>query len=201
MIHEPFPHAVIDDFAPAELCRAAVAEWPAADWPYWFPYDGERGRKFASRDPARLTPACQELARELVRLPVEKLLGLRETFPDLAFYGAGMSQIDAGGELPLHLDCDHHPLTRWRRAASAMLYLTECGGGRLQFWDQGGARISTSFEPRPGRLVIFECTDQAWHSVEPISAGRRLSLSLFFWRLPDGSAAERPRAQFKAPVA
>lgn len=197
MIPEPFPHAVIDDFAPPELCRAAVAEWPRPDWPHWFLYEGERGRKRVSHDAGRLGPASQELVRQMARLPVSSVLQLFGTFPDLTLYGAGMSEIDGGGDLPKHLDGDHNPITGWERAASAMLYLSHCGGGRLQLWDAAGEKIVTEIDPEPGRLVLFECGDAAWHSVEKVCEGRRLSLSLFFWRLPGGGTQRRPRAEFK----
>lgn len=196
MIADPFPHLIIDDFVPAELCRAAVAEWPDDRWPHWLRYDGERGRKLVTKDPLRLTPACAEILREMSRLRIADLTGIGDTFPDLALHGAGMSLIDRGGELPLHLDSDHHPVTGWERAFSAMVYLQTCGGGRLRLWDVAGRVIVKEIDPEPGRLVLFECSDRAWHSVEAVCESRRLSLSLFFWRFPTGAAPKRARAEF-----
>lgn len=192
MIETPFPHLIMDDFVPLELCRAAVAEWPDEKWPYWLKYEGTKGDKLVTRDSLRLTPACQEIIREMARIPLEKLMKISDSFPDLTLYGAGMAQINAGGELPRHLDSDHNSITGWQRAASAMLYLTTCGGGHLCLLGADTHLI----EPKPGRLVIFECGNNAWHSVAKVLDGRRLSLSLFFWKLGPSTARERPHAQF-----
>lgn len=200
---EPFLHFVQDEFVPAELCRAACAEWPDECWPHWLRYDGERGQKLATRDALRLTPACAEIIREMARLPLLSLTGIVGTFPDLTLYGAGMSQINAGGELPLHLDSDHNPVTGWERAASAMLYLSDCEGGWLHLWGRDihepevELQIISSIAPRAGRLVLFECGPAAWHSVGPVTSGKRLSLSLFFWRLAGSEPHVRPRAEFR----
>lgn len=192
----PFPHVVIDDFVTPELCRAACAEWPAPNWPHWLKYEGERGEKYVTHDSLRLTPACHEIISRLASLPVEALIGVKSSFPDLSLYGAGMSMIRTGGELPLHLDSDHHTNTGWERVASAVLYLSSCEGGALQLWSESGERIEASIAPRPGRLVMFECSDISWHSVAPVDCGSRLSLSMFFWRQPTRAIHRRPRAEF-----
>ncbi len=194
---DPFLHIVIDDFVPAELCRAACAEWPDERWQHWLRYDGERGTKFATRDALRVPPICQEIIRDLLRLPLERLTGLAGTFPDANLYGAGMHWIPAGGALPLHLDGDHNPVTGWERAASALVYVSPCEGGDLQLWDAAGKTIVKSIAPQPGRLVVFECGDNSWHSVAPVTGGNRLSLSSFFWRLPRHSTYRRARADFR----
>jgi hypothetical protein len=199
VLRDPFLHMIVDDWASAELCRAAVAEWPSEDWPHWLRYDGERGTKFATRDPLRLTPSCTEIVRDLLRLPVEKLIGTPGTFPDTSLYGAGMSMIPPGGELPLHLDSDHNPVTGWERALSAVVFLSECEGGQLNLWDASGQAIVKSIAHRPGRLVLFGCSDVSWHSVSTVTEGTRLSVSCFFWRFPSGRAQLRSRARFMAP--
>src|SRR6185312_16508930 len=99
--NEPFLHAVWDDWVSPELCRAACAEWPDERWPHWLRYDGKRGTKFATRDPLRVPPICQEIIRDLLQLPLERLTGLAGAFPDANLYGAGMHWIPPGGELPL----------------------------------------------------------------------------------------------------
>lgn len=196
----PFRFAVIDEFIPAPLCRAACAEWPAETWPFWLRYEGERGDKFVSKDPDRLTPACRLILARMAEINPEELLlpeirnPKSEIFPDLSLYGAGMSMILPGGDLPRHLDGDHNPVTGWGRAASAIVYLSDCSGGELLLWD--GERAQRSIRPVPGRLALFECNDQAWHSVAEVTAGRRLSLSLFFWT-PAGAQRQRSRARFQ----
>jgi hypothetical protein len=194
---DPFPYLVIDDWLSPELCRAACAEWPSDDWGHWFRYVDARGNKSVSHDADRLPPACKEIVRELARLPLGELLGVQDSFPDLLLYGAGMSMIHAGGDLPLHLDSDHHPLKKWERAASAIVYLSECVGGNLQLWKGDRSEVAVSIGPMPGRLAIFECGDNSWHAVSPVVRGCRMSLSLFFWRMSrESKSHKRPRAEF-----
>ena len=64
---QPFRHRVIDDWTDPELVRAAEAEWPDHRWPFWHRY--ENG-KLASKDPLRYPPACAELVRRMLCLPV-----------------------------------------------------------------------------------------------------------------------------------
>lgn len=196
IIHDkPFPHIIIDRWIPEELCLAAAVEWPQTTWPHWLKYSGDRGDKFVSHDRSNLTPACDLIVQRLAFIEANPYLLIKESFPDLTLYGAGMSMILSGGSLPLHLDSDHHPVTGWRRAASAIVYLTDCGGGELELWypERTTAKV---IAPKPGRLVVFECGDQAWHSVAPVTYGKRLSVSCFFWKLPAGEPVSRPRAKF-----
>ena len=197
MTTEPFRHLVADNWFAPELCRAACAEWPDERWPYWLRYEDARGSKYVTRDPDRLTPACKALVQQMLGLRLDGLLYLPDTFPDTSLYGAGMSMFLRGSDLPLHLDSDHNPITKWERAASAILYLSECDGGELQLWNRTGIRVDKWVAPKVGRLVIFECGDTSWHSVAPVIAGRRLALSLFFWRQPAADfEPRRPRAEF-----
>lgn len=95
--HEvPFQHLVIDHWAEPELVRAAEAEWPRSDWPFWHRY--ECG-KLATKDPLRFPPACAELIRRLLCLRIGELLGLDDTFADWNCHGAGL----------------HHQLSRTRQ--------------------------------------------------------------------------------------
>lgn len=193
----PFRHTFIDDWVSPEMCRAACAEWPNEQWIHWLRYEGERGTKYVTKDVLRLTPTCTEIIRDMTKLPIEKLTGIAETFPDTSLYGAGMSWIPTGGELPLHLDSDHHPIASWERSVSAVLYLSECEGGELSLWNAEGNAVEKQIAPRPGRLVLFECTDVSWHSVSKVVTGRRLSVSMFFWRIPTREHFQRSRAEFR----
>ena len=93
-----------------------------------------------------------------------------------------------GDYLRMHLDADRHPLTGLERRANAILFLTgDCGGPLIL----GESPV----QPTPGRLVLFETTDESWHGVPGPITGARLSLSSYWWGLPRG-AAKRGRAEF-----
>ena len=79
---QPFRHRVIDDWTDPELVRAAEAEWPDQRWPFWHRY--ENG-KLASKDPLRYPPACAELVRRMLCLPISELLGVEDAFGDGAW--------------------------------------------------------------------------------------------------------------------
>lgn len=169
--------AVLDNAVPRGLIAAALATWPDARWPHWHRYE-LHGTKFATKDADRLTPACFRLIDLLTALHPADVLGCEDggMFPDLDLHGAGMHWIPRGGWLDRHVDGAVHPLTDWRRRANTILYLESCVGGELVIGDQ---RIA----PQPGRVVIFETHDHAFHAVQPVTEGNRRSLSLFWWDL------------------
>lgn len=150
------------------ICRAAAATWPAADWPHWHLYQTADSRKYATKDPARITLACQALLHEMARIECPP-----GTFPDFDLHGAGMHMLREGGYLKRHRDGEVHPLTGWYRRWNAILFLGDCEGGELVV--EGHEPV----EPRMGRLVTFD--SQIPHEVLPVTAGERKSLSLFWW--------------------
>lgn len=168
-------YLVLDNVVSAGLVNAALATWPEPTWPHWYRYD-QHGTKYASKDVLRLPDACRKLIDRILDLHPASLLNLPDTglFPDLDLHGAGMHWIPTGGWLDRHVDGAVHPLTGWRRRANTILYLEECTGGQLCV---SGKEI----DPFPGRIVIFETHDQAYHEVKPVTAGNRRSLSLFWW--------------------
>ncbi len=178
-------HAVIDQFAPPELLRAVAANWLAPDSGHWHAY--ENG-KLATKDPARLPTAARLLLGRMAELPVEKLLGVDETFPDLEYlHGAGLHQMNAGGDLGLHTDSERHPLLPWRREISAVLYVDDAAGGELELWTDPAGEMTDRIEARKNRLVLFTTPGQ-WHRVAKCRSTRR-SLCLFFWSLREGGSA------------
>jgi hypothetical protein len=199
IVEFPFRHRVIDDWAEPELVRAAEAEWPRNDWPFWHRYDCG---KLATKDPLRFPPACAELIRRLLCLPVSELMALDDTFADWNCHGAGLHASPPGARLGVHLDSDHHPATNWRRAANAVLYVNrawdERWGGEFELWNADGRYCVERIEPRFNRLVLFEPSDVAYHAVAPVRGPEmRKTLTVFFWKHARlGDCGQRPRARF-----
>ncbi len=198
LAEQPFRHIVIDDWTDPELVRAAEAEWPDQRWPFWHRY--ENG-KLASKDPLRYPPACAELVRRMLCLPISELLGVEDAFGDWNCHAAGLHAMPAGSSLGVHLDGDHHPITGWQRAANAVLYVNGTWqadwGGAFELWDADGKACLETIEPRFNRLVLFEPTDVAWHAVAPVRGpAMRQTLTVFFWKHNDQRESKRCRAEF-----
>jgi hypothetical protein len=194
---DPFPHAVIDDWAVPELVRAAEAEWPDERWPFWHRYESG---KLATKDPLRFPPACAELVRRMLCLPVGDLLGIDGAFGDWNCHGAGLHAMPPGSCLGVHLDSDHHPMTGWVRACNAVLYVNRLWGkhwgGEFELWSPDGSRCLKRIEPQFNRLVLFAPSDISYHAVSEVRGEEtRKTLTVFFWRHGIGRHS-RPRAQF-----
>lgn len=181
---------VIDDFAPRGLVNAALAEWPDASWRHWHVYSGEHSVKRATKDAARLPRAAMMLIEQVASMDVPE-----GCFPDLELHGAGLHEIPDGGHLGKHLDGAIHPVTGWKREQNAVLFLNDdFFGGELMFFRPDGSETHR-VTPAKNRLVMFSTSDEAWHTVAPVSGGDRKTLSLFWWSL-ETTTATRTQAEF-----
>lgn len=188
---DPFPCVVLDDFFAPSLLRACCVEWPDERWPWWHRYCDGTADKYASRG-GQLPPACQAVLTQMLSLDVQHLLGVDGAFPDFSLHGAGLHMLPKGGRLGVHLDAERHPVTGWRREASAVLcvseWRTEWGGG-LSLYD-GPDKMARTVDYRFNRLILF-ATRGAYHGVpEPVGATRR-TLAAFWWSLAPSDGATR----------
>ncbi len=118
--------------------------------------------------------------------------------PDTLLWGAGLHAMGRGDHLGLQLDADWHPLTGLERRANAILFVHP-------HWEKewGGALHLAGCEPiecKPGRLALFETTDESWHGISelltcPAEIERR-SLAVYWWGIPR-EPAKRARAYFQ----
>lgn len=178
---------IIQNAIPDSLRRAAEAAWPDPTWPYWHRYNGKTGNKYGSMDRDRLPPACLA-ALDALALAVIPFIG--ESFIDYDLHAAGLHMMPPGGFLSRHLDAESHPIRRWRRTHSIVMFVNsgwgELCGGELVVGDQ---EISVN----PGTAVVFE-TDDAWHHVNRVNTDvsllHRKTLALFAWDLEYDDAAK-----------
>jgi hypothetical protein len=197
IVEFPFRHRVIDDWAEPELVRAAEAEWPRNDWPFWHRYDSG---KLATKDPLRFPLACAELIRRMLCLPIHDWMGIDDSFGDWNCHGAGLHAAPPGARLGVHLDSDHHPQTGWQRVCNAILFVNSFWparwGGELELWNSDGTECVKRIAPRFNRLVLFEPSDLSFHAVaENRGPEVRKTLATFYWR-ESLEPGVRPRAQF-----
>ena len=199
----PFPWVIIENAFTPEMVRAAEAEWPATNWPWWHVYGDGNANKLASKDPSRITPAASQLLDVMAyqtQFPGEPF------FPDFSLHGAGMHAIGNGGFLKAHLDSDHHPTMGWSREVSGILFVNEqwepSWGGELQLLDSEGKEVIKCLSPKFNRLVLFRCRGNAWHQVSPVKCPEnesRKTLAMFWWS-KQASLKSRPMAQFQLPA-
>lgn len=177
----PVRHLVWDNFVTPR------ADWivPPPEWGGWEArYDGELERnKRATRALPEWGRALIEkvLAPDVLRACVNLFGTSLEADPDL--WGGGLQVTSGGGHLNPHIDGAVHPQRpHLRRAAQMVLFCHRSWrleyGGDFAFYSPMGNPMKW-IEPTPGRLVVFENTDLAYHGVEPTApdAPERVTLT------------------------
>ena len=199
--------AIIDDAFDAELCRAAAAAWPAADWSGWHAnYQQGYQRKLACNRWEDMPQPCKDLLREIFFLDVHRL-GLGELVADTALWGGGMHDLGRDGVLGLHLDASHHAQSNLSRKLNAILFLTPHWqpewGGALELWDADRTRPTVTIAPVFNRLVFFATTNTSWHGIpQPLACPadvRRKTLACWWYGRPQ-TECPREKAYFAAAV-
>jgi hypothetical protein len=131
---EPFPHLVIDNFMPADLLRAAAAEFDAVPATAWVRYDSadEHGKRTCHLLDA-MGSACRQILAGLTHPTATKiagwLTGLDDLQADATLYGGGLHVTEPGGWLGIHADNERHPASGLARRLNLIVYCTELGMG------------------------------------------------------------------------
>lgn len=179
---------------PKSLCRSAEASWPSEDWPFWHRYTGATADKFGSKDRSRIPPACQRVL-DVAAAKLEPFLDDGE-FVDFDLHAAGMHMIPPGGFVAPHCDAEVHPLMKWQRTRSAIIFVNSEWspqlGGALELHSDPKHVIT----PTPATMVVFP-TDGVVHSVSQTTAvaPHRRTLCLFVWKqISDREWLSRPKS-------
>src|SRR5437868_3669723 len=61
---EPFPHAVLDDFLPAEVCAKVLTEFPNREQIDWMRFERHHSKKLATSGDRQFGDFTRELLRE-----------------------------------------------------------------------------------------------------------------------------------------
>lgn len=206
VLHQPFPHLVLDDFFPISLFSELLAEYPNSQR-FEGAHESSRARRnLTYKDDGflRLTKesaawgACYEILRSS-----EFIAGLLQLFSDeLPRWGGQIEDNDVvaskfdiawageGYTRSCHLDRRNH-------AIAALLYFNDRNdfggqGGSLQlfstdakppfdkFPDPRDVALASTIEPQPNRLVAFLNCSHAYHGIEALrgSTGQRKFLYL-----------------------
>jgi 2OG-Fe(II) oxygenase superfamily len=190
---KPFPHAVIDDFLPAEELRRVAAGFPKPGDIEWHRSSNPRQTKLAVEDERLIDERARWLLYQLNSATfvnfLEKLTRIEGLIPDPYFAGGGLHQIEPGGYLKIHADFNRHEKFQLERRLNVLLYLNEDWkeeyGGHLELWNRDMTDCVQKILPVFNRCVIFNTTDHSYHGhPEPLACPQgitRKSLALYYY--------------------
>jgi hypothetical protein len=201
---EPFPHVVIDDFLPAEVCEKVLAEFPDPYGIDWFKFDRDHSKKLATRGVDQFGEATRDLLLQCTEPAclqfLERLTGITGLIPDPYFEGGGLHQIERGGYLKIHTDFNFHTRLRLDRRINLIVYLNkewrDDYNGHLELWDRGMTRCVRKVLPIYNRCVVFNTTDWSFHGhPERLACPKELtrkSIALYYYTngRPDNERSE-----------
>ncbi|MFI7542399.1 2OG-Fe(II) oxygenase [Actinoplanes sp. NPDC049599] len=207
---EPFPHAVFDDFLPAEIVRLLIAEFPGVDEIAWTPWGpgrtaaGTAGKatKLGQSDERCFPPFIRHFMGQLLSDTfvtfVQAASGIDGLIVDPSHHGCGLHSTGRHGRLMIHTDVNRHPHSKRRihQVLNLIVYLNddwrEEYQGHLELWTadrKPGKRIL----PIANRAVLFETGTRSFHGhPEPLACPegrRRNSLAVYYYCL------DRPPSQ------
>ena len=139
-------------------------------------------------------------------LILENLTGIKGLIADYSFGGGGLHRILSGGKLAVHSDFNIHPYKPMYRRINLLVYLNDewddSWGGSLQLWESDMSRIVKEFQPKGGKSIIFNTTDDALHGhPHPLNSPEgidRLSFALYYFTedRPEHEKSEHKAAQW-----
>ena len=196
---DPFPHLVLDNFAPEATLRAVAAGIDEVPDEAWVRYDDldERGKRACNKLEA-MPAACRDFL-SLLTSPAaaticQWLTGIDGLVPDPALYGGGLHVTKPGGFLGVHLDNERHPATGLARRLNLIVYCTDWSavggwqddwGGHLELWDRACSRVVKRIAPLFNRAVLFETSQYSFHGhTQPLNCpagASRKSLAVYYW--------------------
>ena len=200
----PFPHAVIDDFLPADALGRVLDEFPPPGSIDWIRFSDPAQKKLASRTEEQMGTSTRLLLHELnsaVFLEfLEELTGIDGLMGDPYYGGGGLHQIEAGGFLKIHADFNRHTKLRLDRRVNVLLYLNRNWdpeyGGELELWNEGMTRAEQRILPVFNRCVVFNTTDVAYHGhPDPLRCPpgwTRKSIALYYYTSGRPAEEESP---------
>lgn len=168
---DPFPHAVIDDFLPTELCEQLLAEFPTAEQIDWLRFERHHSKKLATKGDNQFGPITRQVTSQFSTAAclgfLEELTGIAGLVPDPHFEGGGLHQIETGGFLKIHADFNYHKKLRLDRRINLIVYLNkdwrEEYNGHLELWDREMTHCVRKILPIYNRCVVFNTTDWSYH--------------------------------------
>lgn len=203
---DPVRHWVFDGWLSFSEVENIRQQLPHLSDPQWVKYDNPLERKYAYNASSEFGPEVQQLYRRLSSPTwlqyLEQLTGIAGLFCDPLLHGAGIHCYPPGGFLQTHVDYAIHPkIPCAERRVNVILFLVDLiwapeWGGRLRFHDLMGEQVVAQYAPEPGRLVLWEASDMAYHSCEHVLGPRNRYTAAMYYLAPARPQASRRRALF-----
>lgn len=172
---------MIDEFLRPEAAEDMLRDFPTVDDPSKLVNEfGVPNPKSAISDVRSLAPIYLEMDQYIQSDEFLTAMSRLTQIPDLRYdpwyYGAGTHENFHGAGLDAHYDFNIHPKTAYHRRLNAIVYLNKDWDpqwkGDIAFhtnpWDLQND-VKKSIEPQFNRCVIFETTENSWHSVTPVN--------------------------------
>jgi Rps23 Pro-64 3,4-dihydroxylase Tpa1-like proline 4-hydroxylase len=189
----PYPHAVFDDFFPADFLREVANEFPDEHSGNWKKFNDDRQKKLASQGDEQLGPYARALIHNLnsgsfIQF-LETLTGIEGLIPDPNLVGGGMHRIQPGGKLAVHVDFNKHNHMKLDRRINVLVYLNEdwdeSYGGHFELWNESMTESVVKVLPLFNRMALFSTTEKSWHGhPEPLKCPEnrsRRSIALYYY--------------------
>ena len=192
--HEPFPHAIIDDFLPQENFLKVVAGLNEVknfkDIKTHFSSYLEQNKKvYGDEDlndilklPINITggPDIKKIFKNF--LNIDYLMSLA----DVPNYGGyyPFHVMENKGFLGAHVDHGHNKDFSKLHVANSIYYVSkewkESWGGETLFLNSSGTKIVKKISPLPNRLVIFIHSAKSFHAVNTISCPESIQRMTYY---------------------
>jgi hypothetical protein len=177
---KPFRHVIVDNFFRADVAEQMLRDFPTVEDPSTLVNEfGAPNPKSAISDVKSLAPIFRQVDRYIQSREfldaMERITGIPDLRYDPWYYGAGTHENFHGAGLDAHYDFNIHPNTAFHRRLNAIVYLNKDWDpdwkGDIAFhtdpWDLKND-YKKSVQPEFNRCVIFETTENSWHSVTPV---------------------------------
>ena len=181
---QPFPYIFQDNALHEKYAKQLQEEILAIPKKAWDRYSNPFEDKWTLRDKYAFPPLLQQLFEELesekVVKELSRICGYKLLLdPTRNFWG--VHTYNNGDKLDIHVDAGLHPVTKQKKQLTLGLYLSanwkQEYGCELEIWKGECAGLPmptlvekvTSIAPLYNRIILFTCTDYAWHgNPEPV---------------------------------
>ena len=194
--HQPYEHAVIDNFFPEELANSCLNNFPPLSDPCW-EHQNDKDIEVKYRTnwksefdiPVGILDAVQILNSSIVMKAMSTLMRIKKLIPDPYYTGGGLNVTTRGGLLDVHVDGNYHDATGLNRRLNAIVYLNpnyqSDWGGEFGVYDKTGDNCVKKIEPLYNRLIIFNTHDTSFHGLpDPVNFPKdeqRRSIILYYY--------------------
>ncbi len=197
---EPFPHLVQDNFLTPQFARSLQNQILLTDPSAFDRYENPFESKYTLRNKFEFSGPLQMLFDELQSASFLEILSRICGYPlqlDTERLYWGVHLYEPGDKLDINTDAGIHPILNKKKHCTLGIYLSfdykEEQGCHLEIW-RGTSVLENpvllekakSIAPIYNRMILFNCTDKAWHgNPEPLlevegSSTRRIFITISY---------------------